>query len=165
MPRKPCKPTSKLLQSNSSPQGKNRARGARTRLKTPYRADTKPAEEREFKMNEIELKPCPFCGGEAEAIVFHLGCNITCELCQLISPAFHSNAEAVGWWNNRPNEVEELDDTRLSKMFEVPKLCCFNCGDPTVTEKDGIYINDEPALVCDSCWMEMEDKQNENTQF
>ena len=44
-----------------------------------------------------ELKPCPFCGGEAEA---RYG-QAWCIRCQAVTDAFGSTAEAISAWNER----------------------------------------------------------------
>lgn len=59
-------------------------------------------------MNE-ELKPCPFCGGKAEIIIFSaeygtvtVGCtNEECDI--TMGKAFFSDEEAIQHWNRRTN--------------------------------------------------------------
>jgi len=59
-------------------------------------------------MNE-ELKPCPFCGGKAEIIIFSaeygtltVGCtNEECDI--TMGKAFFSDEEAIQHWNRRVN--------------------------------------------------------------
>lgn len=68
-------------------------------------------------MNE-ELKPCPFCGGEAEIIIFSVeygtvtvGCtNEECDI--TMGKAFFTDKEAIQHWNRRVNKA-------LSEIFET----------------------------------------------
>lgn len=57
----------------------------------------------------IELKPCPFCGGEAgEYLVAPLMIGIECKnekcLIQPMTPAWKRRAEATKAWNRRVSE-------------------------------------------------------------
>lgn len=57
-----------------------------------------------------ELKPCPFCGGEAEIIIFSaeygtvtVGCaNEECDIA--MGKAFFTDEEAIRHWNRRVND-------------------------------------------------------------
>lgn len=57
-----------------------------------------------------ELKPCPFCGGKAEIIIFSfeygtvtIGC--TNEKCDItMGKAFFTDEEAIQHWNRRVND-------------------------------------------------------------
>ena len=52
-------------------------------------------------MSEIKLKPCPFCGGEAEIIsVNALTHCVHCKECNLLR-AFISQKDAAEAWNRR----------------------------------------------------------------
>ena len=50
-----------------------------------------------------ELKPCPFCGGEAELMVGkYYGTKwVECKTCHAESDAFDTRAEAIDAWNRR----------------------------------------------------------------
>ena len=58
------------------------------------------------------IKPCPFCGSEAELIVFNyeygtvtVGCsNEDCDI--TMGKGFFSDEEAIEAWNNRATEAE-----------------------------------------------------------
>ena len=63
-------------------------------------------------MNEIKLKACPFCGGEAELTEFPLSCEVECSVCgATIAVTFGFNddddekisvrSELVKAWNRR----------------------------------------------------------------
>lgn len=58
-------------------------------------------------MDEIKLKPCPFCGGEAKIIVSG-GCDgedclvwVCCDECGAESALLDSTEEATAAWNRR----------------------------------------------------------------
>ena len=83
-------------------------------------------------MSEIELKPCPFCGGKAKfkAIGAHktaitVGCTTCCASSKiiLISAEYCANEHAAKDWNQRANEPEcaHWDDV-------CSKVCCSRCG-------------------------------------
>ncbi|MBQ9784280.1 MAG: Lar family restriction alleviation protein [Clostridia bacterium] len=70
-----------------------------------------------------EIKPCPFCGGEAE--LYSGGIKyVLCKECLATSCDFKTEAEAIEAWNRRANDVGErpyyADDFRriLSDMME-----------------------------------------------
>ena len=49
-----------------------------------------------------KLKPCPFCGGEAELRVYSAELQfVQCTACLAGSTAFHTGKEAVTAWNKR----------------------------------------------------------------
>lgn len=59
-------------------------------------------------MNGLELKPCPFCGGEA-FMVYDNDIWVSCEGCRADGPYFDNDEageiQAVEAWNRRqPNE-------------------------------------------------------------
>ena len=61
-------------------------------------------------MSEIKLKPCPFCGGEAETFYwqahindeYHL--NLVCTTCGAGFQDVSSEKEAFEAWNRRADE-------------------------------------------------------------
>ena len=67
-----------------------------------------------------ELKPCPFCGGEAALRHEYVGDGysyVACLKCSLVSPRFmrafdsSSDLNATNYWNTRISEsVEENDN-------------------------------------------------------
>ena len=62
-----------------------------------------------------ELKPCPFCGGEAEVWVSNVTDRtvIYCKVCdaQIMKP---NEQEAIEAWNKRVGEVQN-DRTRINR--------------------------------------------------
>lgn len=80
-------------------------------------------------MNE-KLKPCPFCGGEAEVV--RISSNsffVRCKECTTFRPISESEEEAIKLWNERADcwiPVEE----RLPE-YDLPCLVSTkNDGDP-----------------------------------
>lgn len=53
-------------------------------------------------MAEIELKRCPFCGGEADVGVGNFGGKVCyCEVCFAQGKECEKEAEAIEAWNRR----------------------------------------------------------------
>jgi Lar family restriction alleviation protein len=60
--------------------------------------------DRKWKSDkEFDLKPCPFCGGEATLYVNDFSSLITCNDCGVTTSGRHSATIAVGVWNRRPD--------------------------------------------------------------
>ena len=60
-------------------------------------------------MIETKLKPCPFCGSEAETSQsgkwWYIQCKGRHSICQVwIDQAWPSEEEAAEWWNRREGE-------------------------------------------------------------
>lgn len=71
-----------------------------------------------------QLKPCPFCGSEAE-LRFSEGESgkryywIPCKKCSCCQTIFDTPQEAVSAWNNRPIEdLKDDENTRLEKNLK-----------------------------------------------
>ena len=65
-----------------------------------------------------ELKPCPFCGGEAVLQAFYGGNYVECGTCKCSTERFIKTEDAIQAWNNRPNP--------------------WHTGTPT--DRDGIFL-------------------------
>jgi Lar family restriction alleviation protein len=63
-----------------------------------------------------KLKPCPFCGGQADII---RSANhwffVRCPACEASKPGFETENDAVEAWNSRSSsaELDELDSANL----------------------------------------------------
>lgn len=56
-----------------------------------------------------ELKPCPFCGGEAvERLEGYTRCWIMCTNCFATSILFNDMPSAIGFWNHRHPDIEAV---------------------------------------------------------
>lgn len=77
-----------------------------------------------------ELKPCPFCGGEAEILTaesMHGGYlfGIMCNDCRSRGDVFDTEAEAIAAWNTRA----ELTCHRVEdEGYESDDFECSACG-------------------------------------
>ena len=91
-------------------------------------------------MNMTELKPCPFCGGEAEHYEDgYMQHYVVCTRrgCYARSFGFESEAEAIDAWNTRAVDAcKNIGDLShgVSDIFE-----CSECG----YGYSDIYLNDE----------------------
>ena len=52
-------------------------------------------------MPDVELKPCPFCGGEAERIECLSGVFVQCHKCRVSTSVSSSRGVATRTWNRR----------------------------------------------------------------
>ena len=73
-----------------------------------------------------ELKPCPFCGGEAKCIEFYGLYHVICCNCHIAGKDCSTRESAVSAWNTRLIENElsekieklEAENTRLREALE-----------------------------------------------
>ena len=66
-----------------------------------------------------ELKPCPFCGSEAEVVTVDYQSgnrhrhrfDVTCknEDCRVSTPSFNTRQRAINYWNTRPQSGESIN--------------------------------------------------------
>jgi len=93
-------------------------------------------------MSKTELKPCPFCGGEAKIATYDWGysvkeywvyCSCGCE-----TKKFHSKEEAVENWNTRKpmdNIVAELEELKADEYYKAVE------GDRDAGVRNNAYVN------------------------
>jgi Lar family restriction alleviation protein len=57
-----------------------------------------------------ELKPCPFCGGEAvrtpQFCMGYMGDGVKCKRCGIQTAPLQTDAEAIAAWNRRAEKGE-----------------------------------------------------------
>ena len=76
--------------------------------------------KREIEARKMKLKPCPFCGGEAECIDFFPHFLVKCKNCGA-NTGFCSNApDAIKDWNKR---TKESYDSRIDHCPVCQTLC------------------------------------------
>ena len=87
-----------------------------------------------------QLKPCPFCGGEAKCIEFYGMYHVICCDCYIAGRDTSTRDKAIESWNSRPIEDDlqkELDEARednadnmeyhvaeRGRLRELLKSCC-----------------------------------------
>lgn len=70
-------------------------------------------------MTDAQLKPCPFCGGEAELGGMDGNLYVRCISCLCDGPIFqHTVAEPISTWNTRSG----ISPTQSDKDTEVARL-------------------------------------------
>lgn len=75
-------------------------------------------------MSDTKLKPCPFCGGEAETIEnnhYTDVWSVMCKNCFAESDRYHTEESAIEAWNTRkPMEriVEQLEEQQNKNRYE-----------------------------------------------
>ena len=55
-------------------------------------------------MKDKKLKPCPFCGGEAE-VLDHINYYVGCSNCGVSTKGYGKEIKAVTAWNTRTNTI------------------------------------------------------------
>lgn len=89
-----------------------------------------------------DLKPCPFCGGEAQ--IEHMSCWVECQKCYAASVTCGEEQAAIDAWNTRVErtcEFKPFKDEDWSEPNAVRGVCsecsalmygkdrfCPNCG-------------------------------------
>lgn len=114
-----------------------------------------------------ELKPCPFCGGEATAYEYECerdiydpdslgyvdteyytrwGCG--CEACGAMIAEKRTEAEAIEAWNARHERTCTMRFCPASNLWR-----CSECAGATHAER----TNDEPPTYCQWCGTRLEE--------
>lgn len=78
------------------------------------------------KKREIELMPCPHCGGREIRVFdkYYSGAiarayYVICFDCRMKGPELSGNEAAAEAWNNLPRKVEALPDAQLDELEEL----------------------------------------------
>lgn len=73
-------------------------------------------------MSETRLKPCPFCGGEAEVNLFLGNHCVTCNHCMgaIFPGKGMTREEAIGYWNTR-KPMERI----VERLEELEEECAY----------------------------------------
>ena len=61
------------------------------------------------------LKPCPFCGGEADAISAVGETWVRCMACEASGPSSSNDTHAITAWNTRPPTLPALSESPNEK--------------------------------------------------
>lgn len=88
-----------------------------------------------------ELKPCPFCGGEAYAVdALEKRAHAVCDTCHASTAYYFSEAEAIEAWNTRaePQKVAIANVTFTQEQLdEIKEYCLRNLSRYTPVEVVG----------------------------
>ena len=74
-----------------------------------------------------ELKPCPFCGGEAVVTL----AGVSCTKCQgtMVVDFNATDQDAIDAWNTRAERTcEQIDVTEIHKPYTTHMTECSECG-------------------------------------
>ena len=112
-----------------------------------------------------DLKPCPFCGGEAK--VFHYSSAIRDEVWRVVcdrpfcaqGPDGYTEAEAIAAWNTRDVETcENVDDHKTvwficsvcgyTQKLSRTRSYCPNCGAKVVSEWASMRRTSSKSGIC-----------------
>lgn len=99
-------------------------------------------------MSEDALKPCPFCGGEAERLDIDGGSCVSCKQCLACSNLeFGFKENFIGNWNRReaPDEITRLraEAQRLTealRYYENPEIYKPHPHGPAFDRRDLSYV-------------------------
>lgn len=84
-----------------------------------------------------ELKPCPFCGGEAYAVdVLEKRAHAVCDTCHASTAYYFSEVEAIAAWNTRAERTcQQVDVTVKYQPYVTHMTACSLCGETLAVEE------------------------------
>lgn len=95
-----------------------------------------------------ELKPCPFCGGEAKTVTDYYFWNTRCANCGATGWQCCTEAEAIEAWNTRHERTCRSVDYVDPGYWFVCSECDFGRGDllhiPNFCPNCGARVKEEP---------------------
>lgn len=104
--------------------------------------------------NEIELKPCPFCGGEARFAGGEVFDWVSCTSCRAESRCECSKVEAAEAWNRRA-DVAPVVHGRWGDPGDVCTVC--GCSYMDYADADSSWAMGHPVPdYCPSCGARMD---------
>ena len=78
-----------------------------------------------------KLKPCPFCGGEAEILQTsgHMFCPL-CSDCDTSGGHYFTEEDAARAWNDRAERTchNALKESDYGGVWPIPHFKCSSCG-------------------------------------
>ena len=94
-------------------------------------------------MSDIELKPCPFCGGKAKCIEYYGLFHVICCDCYIAGRDRPSIDGAIEAWNTRPIEdALKAENARFREALEFYAKEISIPMYPTLTEDDINFVKE-----------------------
>lgn len=113
-------------------------------------------------MRELELKPCPFCGGEAEIISMSEKFTVSCGTggCMANISYCSDKQSAVKSWNKRASDwipcIERMPKVMMDVLLQFEKNMCvgfYSQGYWNVNSGNGFYTAVLPSEDQPIAWM------------
>lgn len=108
-------------------------------------------------MNEMKLKPCPFCGGKAKFSLFLCRETIVCTECPacIVPPIIgaYSKGELAAEWNGR---AEQTEHGRWIDAHFVSGGDFFRCSECGCYIEKPYFANDYNVRYCPNCGARMD---------
>lgn len=107
-------------------------------------------------MKNMQIKPCPFCGGKAYShksnrfnwYVFCHECCISTDGMMLYGERPKSEQQAIDFWNTRNNSTQASELSESKKLDFGNHKCC-KCGEDTNIPIEDPF--DGKIEMCDMC--------------